>query len=231
MKILSILFLLISLFSWYGVQQPLIEEWQITLFEWNQKLPIPIWVISAGLGGIIFILSTIRPKSVNTASTLSPSKRKASKPPSVPTSPSSIPSKSTDPNQISFGEDWREEITKSLHELVFPRGGEILIDPQKDLPFTLRIPHKTHQAYKDSVDRFAQWVSSIPTPKRVAIRFEARCSETEHNLVRAAFRKRFHINDMMIRKDSNRAEILFHHPDSKWKTNYNLIKKFDDKEL
>ena len=227
MKRLSAILILLSALTWFVLQQPLREEWQITLFEWNQRLPAPMWIIGFILGFGTLFLSIIQ-KSPKAAVIKNPSVYKIT--PSLQAEPLK-----SGPNQEksshTMGEDWREQIEESLQALEFPRGGKILVDPQKDLPFTLRLPHKTHQAYKDSIDRFAQWTFSIPTPKRVAIRFEARCSEVEHNLVRAAFRKRFHITDMMIRKDSNRAEILFHHPDAKWKKNLNFRKIFPDKEL
>ena len=101
-----------------------------------------------------------------------------------------------------------------------------MIDSQKDIPFTLRLPHGTPQSYKDAVVRFAAFISQIPTPKRTAIRFDEGCKKNDHNMVRGVFRKHFHINEMMIRSESNRVDIQFKHMDQRWGTISNIEKDF-----
>ena len=215
MKRIAPLFFILAAGSWYAQQYPSLETWSITFLEWNQKLPIPMWSIFIALGIILsFGKKKTQPTTVSKAS-----------PPPPP--PKTVPQKPKEPIQeIEASGEWKENLSKKALSLSFPRGGKVALDPQKDAPFILKLPHKTHQAYKDSIHIFAQWLANTPTPKRIIIRFDAGCSEKEQQLVRAAFRKHYHINEMIIRKEANQIDILFHHPDQKWGRKYNLNKDF-----
>ena len=221
MKRIAPLFFILAAGSWYAQKYPSLETWSITFLEWNQKLPIPMWSIFVALG--IFLSFGKKKTQATTAS-------KAPIPPPLKT----VPQKPKEPNQetktptqeTKASGEWKENLSKNALALSFPRGGKVALDPQKDTPFILKLPHKTHQAYKDSIHIFAQWLASTPTPKRLIIRFDAGCSEKEQQLVRAAFRKHYHINEMIIRKEANQIDILFHHPDQKWGRKYNLNKDF-----
>ena len=150
-------------------------------------------------------------------------------PPRITSKPKNVertPTKPIKEETEVTSEEWKESLSQQAMAVSFPRGGKIALDPQKDTPFILKLPHKTHQAYKDSIHIFAQWLSNTPTPKRIIIRFDAGCSENEQQLVRAAFRKYYHINEIIIRKETNQIDIFFHHPDQKWGRKYNLNKDF-----
>ncbi|MAA78451.1 MAG: hypothetical protein CL916_04265 [Deltaproteobacteria bacterium] len=220
MKLISLLFFILSYGAWYVQQHPSSETWNITFIEWNQKSPVSIWSIFLTLGVILFLR-----KSKKNPTTPSRSSRPQPKPRTQ-----TQPRAQSEPKAPIFDEsvasEWKEKLSSSALSLTFPRGGKIAFDPQKDTPFVLKLPHKTHQAYKDSIHIFAQWLCDTPTPKRVMIRFDAGCSEKEQQLVRAAFRKHYHINEMIIRKEANQIDILFHHPDQKWGIKYNLNKTF-----
>ena len=222
MKRLSPIFFLLAIGAWYVQKHPSMETWSITFQEWNQKSPLPLWNISLVIGLILFFTksSTKAKPRVSTPKVKKPIVQKKQPSPSLHTPPH------VQSHDDTETEEWRAVLTQKVQTLKFPRGGKVRIDPQKDTPFMLILPHKTHQAYKDSIDIFAQWLSTIPTPKRVLIRFDAGCSEKEQQLVRAAIRKQYHINDMMVRKDTNQIDILFHHPDQKWGSKYNLNKDF-----
>ena len=216
MRRLTPIFFILALAAWYAQNNPTSETWSITFLEWNQKSPAPIWSIFF----VIAIISLMKKKKVYTPPQTLTIQRKPQKPVKQEKESPRVPH----PNNET--QDWRKELIQSSKNIHFPRGGKVEIDPQKDTAFMLKLPHKTHQSYKDSIDIFAQWLATIPVPKRILIRFDAGCSEKEQQLARAAFRKRFHINDMMIRKDANQIDILFHHPDQKWGRKYNLNKVF-----
>ena len=213
MKPISLVFFILAAGAWYAQQYPSLETWNITFTEWNQKSPAPIWSILLILGIILMFKTNKRKPTVSSRS-------------SVPISPPRVQPKAEMPPPTHESEEWKESLSQKALALTFPRGGKVGLDPQKDTPFVLRLPHKTHQAYKDSINIFAQWLSDTPTPKRAMIRFDAGCSEKEQQLVRGAFRKYYHINEMMIRKEANQIDILFHHPDQKWGRKYNLNKDF-----
>ena len=218
MKRLSPLFFILASGAWYAQQYPSLDTWNITFLEWDQRSPAPIWSILLTLG-VIFLLG--KKKQVPAAPSPSMTPRLQ------PKTKTKTKTKTKDPiPDDDVSKEWKESLSEKALALIFPRGGKIALDPQKDTPFVLKLPHKTHQAYKESIHIFAQWLSDTPTPKRVTIRFDAGCSEKEQQLVRAAFRKYYHINEMMIRKETNRIDILFHHPDQKWGRKYNLNKDF-----
>ena len=216
MKRIAPFFFILAAGAWYAQQYPSLETWNITFIEWNQKLPIPIWSALTILGVVMMLGKKKVPSPPTYHST-----------PKYPTTPKAEIKHQENPKPaMEVSSEWKEELVQNAMGLTFPRGGKIAIDPQKDTPFVLKLPHKTHQSYKDSINIFAQWLASTPTPKRVLIRFDAGCSEKEQQLVRAAFRKHYHINEMMIRKEANQIDILFHHPDQNWGRKYNLNKDF-----
>lgn len=219
MKIFAALFGFLAAGFWYLDQQKSVEEWSISLKEMNQSLPAPIWMICLG-GSLLFLAVSIMPKKQRNQSA-----EEVSPPPKAP------PKKSapqTQTSSVAVREDWRQNIQKSAEGVSFPRGGSIVLDVQKDTPLSLRLPHKTHQAYKDSIDIFCQWLVTQPTPKRISVRFDAGVTEQEQNLVRSVFRKHYHISDHIIQQTAHSIDVLFHHPAREWGTMFNLFKDFSE---
>ena len=229
MRFLFLLLLIVSGFAWYGSMDNNFAPWAISIKEWNQQLPFPIWMLSLGSSVIVLLLSLRRAPQI----TYTPPTQQ-SKNPATTQHQKKLSSKGDEHPQAKSShlatdgveEEWKQEIAAASQKVEFPRGGQIMIDSQKDIPFTLRLPHGTPQSYKDAVVRFAAFVSQIPTPKRTAIRFDEGCKKNDHNMVRGIFRKHFHINEMMIRSESNRVDIQFKHMDQRWGTISNIQKDF-----
>ena len=224
MRLLSVFFIIISIASYYFSVHARMEEYGLKLVELEGQLPAPLWQITLGLGVLFFILSPKKtPPAPRTISPTTPKRPKRTVAPAPPKTVPTSPASSTE----EMDESWREELAEKATSYTFPRGGKIKLDTQKDVPFTLIIGRLTHQAKKDSIERFAVFISEIPTPKRIIIRFEEACDKGVQNMIRAAFRKHNHISDIIVRSESYQTEIQFHHPDQKWQTHYNILRSFN----
>ena len=214
MRLLFVIFFIASAASYYlsvhNRQSPLSLE----LIELESQLPAPIWQLSL-LGTIILGLLSFRKSTVP--------------PPTVKRAPSPKPQKvkkMQQPVETELSENWRTEIVQRAQSYSFPRGGKIILDTQKDIPFTLKLGRLSPLAQKDSIDHFARFVSSIPTPKRVSIRFEEKCTKDIQNIIRASFRKHHGSINIVVRTEEYRSEVQFGQPDQKWGSQYNIIKIF-----
>ena len=226
MRILSILMAIAAGGFWYIIQPPTREEWSITILEWEQLSPAPIWQILLGVSLLLFVLSFFKKK--NTVSTNTPNEnppKEELQPKKTETKKQTIPNTANTQTKTEDN-DWRARLFEEVPSVSFPRGGKILLDAQKEVPFTLRLPHKTQQAYKESIDTFCQWLSKQPTPKRAAVRFDGEMTQQEQNIVRGIFRKYYHINEHIIQQTINGVDIIFSHPNRQWDGQYNLSKDF-----
>jgi len=226
MRLLFILFLLISGVTGYASTGTNFEEWAISIKEWDSQLPLPIWQLSLGIAIVILILSLRRSSTSITNTSQATSSRQPHSPRRTQTTRPPNPRQTPPVETTNDNEGWKQELVTRSEQVSFPRGGKIIIDGQKDIPFTLRIPHGTPQSSKDAVVRFADFISTIPLPKRIAIRFDEGCKKNEQNMVRGIFRKHFHINDMMIRCEPTRVDIQFRHVDQCWGEWSNINKDF-----
>jgi len=114
---------------------------------------------------------------------------------------------------------WVSDVIDRARSLQWEQGARLQFDLGSGIPFGLQLTRTTPEVTRRSVEQFAAFLYTIPTPPRAKVRYiEAQTQNVpRHHTVRGALRRHFHQNDFHVVSQDAWVDILFHDSDPAWK--------------
>ena len=122
------------------------------------------------------------------------------------------------PLRIDPGEDWKAVLRARARQEVYEPGVRIELDPAAGVPFALVLDSPSPEQLRRNVDQFAAFLSTIPTPPRVMVRFATGTEPIapRKHLVAGVFRRYFPAGAQVV-PQQDRLAIMLPDPDPRWR--------------
>ena len=242
MRLLSFLILAAGGYACWLTEFDRISPKALHLVEWSSSLPVPIWQILFPVGIVLFYLSQRKKEEDSIPKKEKHKIQPRKKRPAPETnlereilvSPREevpeIPAMELPTDQfIAFveGADKKDSIRKKIAMTKLPIGTKLRMDPQKGVPFGMRLDALTPEKCKKSIALFAEFLNEIPTPPRAIVEFHSVIDSgiPKQRIVQGIFRQKF-TGGIIVTGLHNSVEIRFNCPDEMWSEQPNMDKKF-----
>jgi len=113
----------------------------------------------------------------------------------------------------------RSAILAKAHSFSFGNQVRIEVDTAAGVPITVVLEHMAPQAAKRTIEQVAAWISEVPRPPRLQIRF-VQCPDgpiPRHRLVTGAIATHLPRSDFKATAHLDNVEVLFFEPDPEWR--------------
>ena len=225
MKFFGILLSLITIALMYIQLIDQKSEIFVRLLLYQSKIPIPLWLIFAFLSAISFVLHRKGKEKIETKSNSTNQDIKKTKVDSY----ISEQSETSDPENFSIDElEFVQMIEEKINDLHFPSSAKVLIDAQKNIPFTIHGERSTPQQAKRVIEEFAVFLTQIPLPQRIFFRFDdiTKSGVPLQNIVRGGLQKHLNISEIKITSQRDGVDVQFVKPQEPWLSKPNLKRRF-----
>jgi len=185
----------------------------LELVELQSDVPVPIWILLAGLGVLAGLLLH-SPKPKPWTAPIQPRKR----PP--PPKPRMLTATMSDPYAPAPDEkpDWYQKAVSQSQRLSWEQGVRMAWAPAPRIDVMLVCQSSTPARYKRSVEAFAEFLARHPNPRRV--RIQARqCDLGSLNLnheVNGIWRQHFEHGAYRVMVDERNVDLFFTEPAEGW---------------
>lgn len=179
----------------------------LNIVEWDGKLGFPVAALAAVLGVILVALGGGR--------------RRAPAPPAA-TSGVTVLGRGNRPGPPApalSDEGWLAALQGRAGQLDLEAGARLLIDPSRTPPVQLLLERVTPERSRRTVEVYAEFLSTIPTPARASIEFRGVpvVGPPRATLVSAALRRYFPGEAFVATQHEDTVEIVFSAPDGRWR--------------
>ncbi len=169
--------------------------------EWDTRLGIPLYALSALLGVLLVTLSLVRLRPRPAAAPAQPQADGAIKRAVLPESG-----------------DWVPQLISMARAIELQEGASVRLDEGSGVPFGLRLERLTPEGERRAMDQFAAFLAAIPTPPRVKVSFigASATGVPRHHIVNGALRRHFHSSTYQVVSQESWVDVLFFTPDARW---------------
>ena len=194
----------------------------LNVVELQSMVPIPVPGLLATLGALLMFLSFTSQPPAETSSSRRRDVPKRTHPKAFPQNDvsgrHSISSPGSESKQQTE-ETWWRELRISCNGITLPAGARITLEPTRPCPIILHLEMAPPERCKRAIRIVAAWFSSFSTPPRFRIAFD-HCPEgpsPRHHMVNGAIANEMDRGAFKVISDRDSVEVLFHHPDPRWK--------------
>lgn len=180
----------------------------LNIVEWDGRLGFPVAALVGAAGLLLLALGGGRS---------SPAPRAP-----APSSAVTVTGRTARPLGVApplSEEGWLSALQGRAGELKLEAGTAVVIDPARTPPVILVLERVTPERARRTVEVFAEFLSTIPTPPRAALEFR-QCpvvGPPRPAMVNAALRRYFAADDLVVTQHEDTVDLVFRSPDGRWR--------------
>ena len=180
----------------------------LNIVEWDGKLGFPVAFLVGGLGLLLALLGG--------------GSRSRSAPAPAPSRAVTITGRGTRPGGVApplSEEGWLAALQGRAGELKLEAGTALMIDPSRTPPVQLLLERVTPERARRTVEVFADFLSTIPTPPRASMEFRM-CpvvGPPRPAMVNAALKRYFSAEAVVVTQHEDTVELVFREADPRWR--------------
>lgn len=188
----------------------------LNIVEWDSRLGVPVAAIVGALGLLLVVLGGGRSRSSAPPPPARAAVNVQGKAPR-PSTPGSTPASAPGPSRADEG--WLAALQGRAGELNLEAGARLLIEPGRTPPVQLLLDRVTPERARRTIEVYAEFLSTIPTPPRASVEFRSspHAGPPRTTLVNAALRRYFPGESFAVTAHEDTIEVVFQAPDGRWR--------------